>query len=86
MAIAYSLKDNTGGKSVEHLCYTDSWFWAPATCPGCQTPMDHTESFSKVMASVADLHIIRFDQAWAKDGLCGAPLYNRRESMWQAIQ
>jgi predicted ester cyclase len=30
--------------------------------------MDYAESHSKVMASVADLHIIRFDQAWAKGG------------------
>lgn len=30
--------------------------------------MDYAQSHSVVMASVADLHIIRFDQAWAKDG------------------
>lgn len=68
MAIAYSPKENTGAKSVAHLCHPDAWFWAPATFPGCQTPMDYAESHSKVMASVADLHIIRFDQAWAKGG------------------
>lgn len=28
--------------------------------------MDYAQSHSVVMASVADLHIIRFDQAWAK--------------------
>jgi predicted ester cyclase len=68
MAIAYSPKENTGGKSVAHLCHPDAWFWGPATFPGCQTPMDYAESHSKVMASVADLRIIRFDQAWAKGG------------------
>jgi hypothetical protein len=30
--------------------------------------MDYAQSHSVVMASVNDLHIIRFDQAWAKDG------------------
>ncbi|KEY71976.1 hypothetical protein S7711_07122 [Stachybotrys chartarum IBT 7711] len=68
MAIAYSPEENTGGKSVAHLCHPDSWFWSPATFPGCQTPMDYAESHSVVMTSVKDLHIIRFDQAWAKDG------------------
>lgn len=68
MAIAYSPSENTGADSVRHLCHSDSWFWAPATFPGCQTPMDYAESHSSVMTSVADLHIIRFDQAWAKDG------------------
>jgi hypothetical protein len=29
--------------------------------------MDYAESHSKVMKSVDDLHIIRYDQAWAKD-------------------
>lgn len=41
---------------------------APTTFPGCETPMDYAESHSHVMASVADLHIVCFDQAWAKDG------------------
>lgn len=30
--------------------------------------MDYAESHSHVMASVSDLHILRYDQAWAKDG------------------
>jgi hypothetical protein len=30
--------------------------------------MDYADSHSTVMASVADLEIIRFDQSWAKDG------------------
>lgn len=68
MSIAYSPTENKGASSVQHLCHPDSWFWAPATFPGCQTPMDYAESHSKVMASVNDLRIIRFDQAWAKDG------------------
>ncbi|ROW08284.1 hypothetical protein VMCG_03174 [Cytospora schulzeri] len=68
MAIAYSPTENKGASSVQHLCHADSWFWAPATFPGCQTPMDYAESHSKVMQSVNDLRIIRFDQAWAKDG------------------
>ena len=67
MSIAYSPKYNTGGDSVKHLCHADSWFWGPATFPGCETPMDYAQSHSVVMASVSDLHIIRFDQAWAKD-------------------
>lgn len=68
MSIAYSPTKNTGGDSVSHLCHADSWFWAPATFPGCQTPMDYAASHSTVMASVNDLRIVRFDQAWAKDG------------------
>jgi len=68
MAIAYSPSENKGGDSVRHLCLDDSWFWAPATFPGCQTPMDYAQSHSVVMASVSDLHIIRFDQVFAKNG------------------
>ncbi|KAI9154734.1 hypothetical protein HJFPF1_07291 [Paramyrothecium foliicola] len=68
MAIAYSPTENKGAQSVAHLCHADSWFWAPATFPGCETPMDYAQSHSIVMASVDDLHIMRFDQAWAKDG------------------
>lgn len=67
MAIAYSPKENTGGDSVKHLCHEDNWFWAPATFPGCKTCEDYAQSHSVVMQSVSDLHIIRFDQAWAKD-------------------
>ena len=68
MAIAYSPTENKGGDSVRHLCHDDSWFWAPATFPGCETPMDYAQSHSVVMASVADLHILRFDQVFAKNG------------------
>jgi hypothetical protein len=68
MSIAYSPSKNTGGDSVRHLCHPDSWFWSPATFPGCETPMDYAESHSVVMASVNDLHIIRFDQVFAKNG------------------
>ncbi|KAL2439021.1 hypothetical protein ABEF95_015532 [Exophiala dermatitidis] len=68
MAIAYSPSENKGGDSVRHLCRDDSWFWAPATFPGCETPMDYALSHSVVMESVADLHIIRFDQVFAKNG------------------
>lgn len=68
MAIAYSPKENTGVDSVRHLYHPHGWFWAPATFPGCETPMDYAQSQSVVMASVADLHIIRSDQAWAQDG------------------
>jgi hypothetical protein len=68
MAIAYSPKKNQGGKSVAHLCHPDAWFWSPATFPGCTSPMDYADSHSVVMKSVSDLHIIRFDQAWAKGG------------------
>uniref|UniRef100_A0A0D2XR35 SnoaL-like domain-containing protein n=1 Tax=Fusarium oxysporum (strain Fo5176) TaxID=660025 RepID=A0A0D2XR35_FUSOF len=68
MRIAYSPTENKGATSVQHLCHPDSWFWAPATFPGCETPMDYADSHSTVMASVADLKIIRFDQSWAKDG------------------
>ncbi|KAL6855471.1 hypothetical protein ACO1O0_006618 [Amphichorda felina] len=68
MTIAYSPSQNKGASSVAHLCHPDSWFWAPATFPGCETPMDYAESHAAVMASVANLRIVRFDQAWAKDG------------------
>jgi hypothetical protein len=30
--------------------------------------MDYADSHAKVMASVNDLHIVRCDQAWAKNG------------------
>ncbi|KAK4924541.1 hypothetical protein LTR49_008431 [Elasticomyces elasticus] len=68
MSIAYSPQDNKGGSSVQHLCHSDSWFWSPSTFPGAQSPMDYAESHSHVMASVNDLHIVRYDQAWAKNG------------------
>ena len=68
MAIAYSPEKNTGADSVRHLCTSDAWFWAPTTFPDCKTPMDYAESHSKVMACVADLHIVQYDQCWAKDG------------------
>ncbi|GAB1193881.1 hypothetical protein APSETT444_003116 [Aspergillus pseudonomiae] len=68
MAIAYSPTDNKGAESVRHLCTADSWFWSPSTFPGCSTPMDYAESHAHVMASVNDLQIVRYDQAWAKNG------------------
>ena len=68
MSIAYSPTENKGGDSVRHLCHEDSWFWSPATFPGAETPMDYATSHSVVMASVNDLHIIRFDQVFAKNG------------------
>lgn len=68
MSIAYSPTENKGAESVRHLCTADSWFWSPSTFPGCSTPMDYAESHARVMASVNDLHIVRYDQAWAKDG------------------
>ena len=66
MAIAYSPTENKGASSVAHLCHQNSTFSSPATFPGCVTPMDYAEAHSTVMASVADLRIVRFDQAWAK--------------------
>ncbi|KAI1613687.1 hypothetical protein EDD36DRAFT_463567 [Exophiala viscosa] len=68
MSIAYSPTENKGGDSVRHLCHEDSWFWSPATFPGAETPMDYATSHSVVMQSVNDLHIIRFDQVFAKNG------------------
>lgn len=68
MQVAYSPKNNHGAESVKHLCTTDSWFHAPTTFPGCETPLDYAESHSHVMASLADLHIVCYDQVWAKDG------------------
>ncbi|KAK5135160.1 hypothetical protein LTR08_005546 [Meristemomyces frigidus] len=68
MSIAYSPQANTGASSVAHLCHPDSWFWSPSTFPGCETPMDYAESHSHVMASVTDLHIVRYDQCFAKNG------------------
>lgn len=68
MSIAYSPKQNTGAESVRHLCTDDSWFSAPTTFPGVETPAQYAESHSHVMASISDLHIVCFDQAWAKDG------------------
>ncbi|KAH0406754.1 NTF2-like protein, partial [Aureobasidium melanogenum] len=68
MRIAYSPSENKGRKSVEHLCADDAWFWAPTTFPGVKSPQDYAESHSHVMASVADLHIVCYDQVFAKDG------------------
>ncbi|PWY92829.1 hypothetical protein BO70DRAFT_392208 [Aspergillus heteromorphus CBS 117.55] len=48
--------------------WTGRTFWSPSTFPGCSTPMDYAESHATVMKSVSDLHIVRYDQAWAKDG------------------
>lgn len=67
MSIAYSPKKNKGADSVKHLCAPDSWFWAPSTFPNCKTPMDYAESHSHVMSALADLHIVQYDQVWAKD-------------------
>ena len=68
MNIAYSPKNNKGASSVQDLCHKDSWFWSPATFPGCETPMDYAESHAHVMKSVNDLHIMRYDQVFAKNG------------------
>ena len=68
MSIAYSPQQNTGASSVAHLCHPDAWFWSPSTFPGCETPMDYAESHSHVMASITDLHIVRYDQIFAKNG------------------
>ena len=61
--------------------------------------MDYAESHAVVMASVSDLRIVRFDQAWAKDGHvllrytaegshAGAPYQDipatRRHARWSA--
>lgn len=69
MKIAYSPTENKGGASVAHLCHppSTSTFWSPSTFPGCSTPHDYADSHAQVMASVSDLHIVRYDQAWAKD-------------------
>jgi len=68
MNIAYSPQANKGASSVAHLCSPDAWFWAPTTFPACKTPMDYAESHSHVMASLSDLHIVCYDQVFAKDG------------------
>lgn len=68
MSISYSPTHNKGGSSVSHLCHADSWFWSPSTFPNCASPMDYADSHAHVMASVNDLHIMRFDQVFAKDG------------------
>jgi len=68
MAIAYSPTRNSGAPSVSHLCHPDAYFYSPSTFPGCTTPMDYADSHAYVMASVSDLHIVQYDQAWAKDG------------------
>jgi hypothetical protein len=68
MRIAYSPTENKGRNSVQHLCADDAWFWAPTTFPGVESPQEYAESHSKVMASIADLHIVCYDQVFAKDG------------------
>jgi hypothetical protein len=68
MRIAYSPAENKGRKSVQHLCADDAWFWAPTTFPGVESPQEYAESHSHVMASIADLHIVCYDQVFAKDG------------------
>jgi hypothetical protein len=64
-----------------------------------ETPMDYAESHAHVMASVADLHIMRYDQVFAKDGhvllrytaegsFCGEPYEgiqpNHNHAQWSA--
>jgi hypothetical protein len=68
MRIAYSPTENHGRQSVAHLCLDDAWFWAPTTFPGVESPQEYAESHSQVMASIADLHIVCYDQVFAKDG------------------
>jgi predicted ester cyclase len=68
MRISYSPKENKGRKSVEHLCAGDSWFLAPTTFPECHTPLDYADSHAKVMSAIADLHIVQYDVAFAKNG------------------
>ena len=67
MRIAYSPKENKGRSSVEHPCHPDAWFIAPTTFPGCHTPLDYADSHAKVMSAIADLHIISYDVAFAKN-------------------
>lgn len=69
MRIAYSPTENKGAESVRHLCTPDSWFHAPTTFPGCESPLDYADAHSKTMACVADLHIVRFDIAFAKNNM-----------------
>ncbi|KAI9816171.1 MAG: hypothetical protein M1827_001772 [Pycnora praestabilis] len=68
MSIAYSPTQNKGRASVQHLCTEDSVFSATTTFPDCHTPLDYADSHSKVMSAVADLRIVSYDIAFAKDG------------------
>ncbi|KAK3671383.1 hypothetical protein LTR78_008661 [Recurvomyces mirabilis] len=68
MSVAYSPEHNKGGASVEHLCHADSWFWSPSTFPNCETPMAYADSHAHVMRSVPNLHILRYDQCFARNG------------------
>ncbi len=68
MSTAYSPTNNKGRSSVAHLCNSDSIFTAPTTFPDCHSPLDYADSHAKVMSAIADLHIVSYDIAFAKDG------------------
>ena len=45
----------------------DSWFYAPTTSQDSKTPLDYADSHAKVMSAIADLHVIHYDVAFAKN-------------------
>lgn len=67
MSIAYS-PTRASSTSVSHLCHPTSTFSSPSTFPHCSTPLDYASSHARVMKSVPDLHILRFDRVFAKNG------------------
>jgi hypothetical protein len=38
MRLAYSLQENKGRTTVEHLCHPDAYFIAPIIFPDCHSP------------------------------------------------
>lgn len=66
LQIAYSPTDNKGASSVLHLCAPGNTFLAPSTFPDAHSAEGYSESHSKVMSALNDLHIIQFDVVVAK--------------------
>ncbi|TFY75726.1 hypothetical protein EWM64_g8284 [Hericium alpestre] len=67
MEIAYSPEDNKGASSVKHLCAPGNTFLAPSTFPNAKTAEEYAEAHAEVMASLKDLHIIKFNVVVAKE-------------------
>ncbi|CAL1711899.1 unnamed protein product [Somion occarium] len=67
IGIAYSPEENKGANSVKHLCDRGNTFEAVSTFPKAHTAEEYAEEHAKVMASLTDLHIMRFDIVSAKE-------------------
>ncbi|KAI0073587.1 hypothetical protein K474DRAFT_1603134 [Panus rudis PR-1116 ss-1] len=78
MEIAYSPENNKGGESVAYLCHPGNTFAAPSTFPKASTAEEYADEHAKVMSSLTDLHIVRFDVIVAK----GQNLFSQSVSLF----